>query len=259
MSPSPTTAAGRQSVQRTLGLALRGTLCLLTVTPLLRWAVIMHSVRSGRPWRRCCPRCAAALRPTRNPVALSPLARCGNCGQRLGPPPWTLEAVAIGSATLLLASGLAGVRLAAYGWWAAFSIAQLFIDLAVQRLPVRLSYAAVTGFLAFLSLDALIHDEWHAWIRSILGGLMAASVLAACAVAFPRLVHWGDVRYALAIGAAAAFVGWLGLYAAAFASTLITAVTGGFLIMTRQATLATQLPQGPFMFAGTLLIVVALP
>jgi leader peptidase (prepilin peptidase)/N-methyltransferase len=166
--------------------------------------------------------------------------------------------VATGSAALLAVSGLTGLRLVAYGWWAAISIVLLFVDLAVQRLPARLSYSAVTGFLALLSIDALVQDAWRPWIRSVLGALIAASVLAACAMALPRLVHWGDVRYALAVGAAAAFVSWLGIYAAAFVSTLIAAVVGGFLIMTRRATMATQLPQGPFMFAGTLLTVALL-
>jgi leader peptidase (prepilin peptidase)/N-methyltransferase len=159
---------------------------------------------------------------------------------------------------LLVASGLTGLRLAAYVWWAAFSIVLLFVDLAVQRLPARLSYAAVTGFVALLSIDALVQDAWQPWTRSVLGALIAAFVLAACAMALPRLVHWGDVRYALAVGAAAAFVGWLGLYAAMFISTFIAAIVGGFLILTRRATMATHLPQGPFLFAGTLVTVVLL-
>ena len=51
----------------------------------------------------------------------------------------------------------------------------------------------------------------------MLGALVAASVVAVFAMALPRLVYWGDVRFAFAVDAAAAFVGWLGLYAAAFA------------------------------------------
>lgn len=230
-------------------------LCLLTITPLLRWAVVTHSVRTCRPWRRTCPRCATPVQPGRNPGALSPQARCGTCRQRLGPPPWTLEIFAALSAALLIISGLTGLRLAAYCWWTAVSIALVFVDLAVQRLPARLSYAAVTGFLALLGTDALVHGSWGPWIRAGLGGLIAASVLAVCATALPRLVHWGDVRYALAAGAAAAYVGWMGLYAAAFISTLVAAVVGGYMIMNRRATMATQLPQGPFMFAGTLITV----
>lgn len=264
MSRSPTatttvTTTGSRPVQRTVPtLVGRGVLAFLAITPLLRWAVIAHAVRPGRPWRRACPRCATPLRPGWNLGALSPLARCGTCRQRLGPPPWTLELVAAVSAAALIVSGLTGLRLAAYGWWAAISIALLFVDLAVQRLPARLSYAAVAGFLALLSIDAFVQGAWYPWTRSVLGALIAASVLTVCAMALPRLVHWGDVRYALPVGAAATFAGWLGLYAAAFLSTLAAAIVGSFLIVTRRATMATHLPQAPFLFAGTLLTVVLL-
>src|SRR5262245_6358555 len=74
--------------------AVRTAGCALAVTPLLRWAVITHAVRSGRPWRRSCPRCATMLGPRGDLLALSPTARCGRCGQRLGPPPGTLELAA---------------------------------------------------------------------------------------------------------------------------------------------------------------------
>jgi len=153
---------------------------------------------------------------------------------------------------------MTGPRLAAYGWWAAVGIVLLYVDLAVQRLPARLSYAAVAGFLALLSIDAQLAHAWHPWLRSVLGALVAAAVLATCALVMPRLVHWGDVRYALAIGAAAAFVGWLALYTAAFLSTLLAAVVGGGMIVARRATLATQVPQAPFLYAGTLLTLVLL-
>ena len=164
----------------------------------------------------------------------------------------------MGSAAALVVTGMSGLRLAAYAWWAALGIVLLFVDLAVQRLPARLSYAAVAGFLALLNIDAQVAHAWQPWIRSVLGALVAATVLAVCALAMPSLVHWGDVRYALAVGAAAAFVGWLGLYAAAFLSTLIAAVVGGGLVLARRATLATHLPQGPFLYAGTLVTVALL-
>ena len=59
---------------------------------------------------------------------------------------------------------------------------------------------------------------------------------------------------ALSVCAAAAFVGWLGLYAAAFISTLIAAIIDGFLILLRRA----HMPEAPFLFARTLVTVVLL-
>lgn len=239
-----------------IGLALRTAACVLTVTPLLRWAVITHAVRAGRPWRRSCPRCATPLGPRGDLLALSPVAQCGRCAQRLGPPPGTLELVVALSATVLLWSGMRGLPLIAYCWWAVVGVVLAFVDLAVQRLPSRLSYAAAGGLLVLLLIDAEAAHTWQPWIRSMLGALIAAGIVAVCALAMPALVHWGDVRYALAIGAAAAWTGWLTLYAAAFLATLAGSLVGAGLIFRRRAKLTTHLPQGPFLYGGTLLAVV---
>lgn len=169
-----------------------------------------------------------------------------------------VELVTVVSAAALVAAGLSGLRLAAYGWWAVVGVALLFVDLAVLRLPSRLCYAAAAGLLALLLLDAAVGHAWAPWIRAVLGALVAAALLAVSAMVLPALIHWGDVRYALAVGAAAAWVGWFALYAAAFLATLTAALVGVGLIAARRASLTTHLPMGPFLYAGTLLAVVIL-
>jgi leader peptidase (prepilin peptidase) / N-methyltransferase len=233
-------------------LAARAATCALAFTLPLRWAVITHAVRPGRPWRRTCPRCSTPLGPRGDLLALSPLARCGRCKQRLGPPPAALETAVALTAAVLVWSGLRGLPLIAYAWWAVVGVVLAFVDLAVQRLPARLSYAAAGGLIAVLFADALVTHHWRPWVRSILGALVTAAVVAVCAVVMPTLVHWGDVRYALAIGAAAAWPGWLTLYAAAFLATLSAALVGLGLMMSGRARLTTHLAQGPFWCAGTL-------
>jgi leader peptidase (prepilin peptidase)/N-methyltransferase len=149
------------------------------------------------------------------------------------------------SATALACSGLRGLPLLAYAWWAAVGIVLAFVDLAVQRLPARLSYSAVGGLLAGLLAAAVRSDAWQPWVRSCIGALVTAAVVAVCALAVPAMVHWGDVRFALAIGAAAAWAGWLTLYAAAFLATLSAAAVGLGLVLLRRANLTSQLAQGP--------------
>jgi len=239
-------------------LGVRACVCVLTVTPLLRWAVIYNAVRAGRPCRRSCPRCKILIGPHGDLHALSPVARCGRCRQRLGPPATTVELVAAASTALLVWTGLRGLPLVAYAWWACVGVVLVFVDLAVQRLPARLSYAAAGGLIAVLLAHALNTGGWQPWVRSILGALMTATVVALCALALPALVHWGDVRYALAIGAAAAWSGWLTLYAAAFLATLSAALAGVGLIVSGRAKLTTHLAQGPFWFGGTMLALLLL-
>jgi leader peptidase (prepilin peptidase)/N-methyltransferase len=148
------------------------------------------------------------------------------------------------------------LRLAAYAWWAAAGVTLTFLDLAVQRLPSGLSYGAAGGFLVLLLVDAQVTHMWCPWIRSVMGALVAAAVVSASALLMPRLVHWGDARYALAIGAAAAWTGWLTLYATAFLATLASSVVGIGLIVCGRATLKSQLPQGPYLYGATLIAVV---
>ena len=189
---------------------------------------------------------------------MTPIARCGQCGQRLGPPAGALEAAAALTAAALVWSGLRGLPLVGYAWWAAVGVVLAFVDLAVQRLPARLSYTAAGGFIAVLLGHAVTTHGWQPWVRSIAGALITASVVAVCALVMPAMVHWGDVRYALAVGAAAAWPGWLSLYTAAFLATLSAALVGVGLIVSGRAKLTTHLAQGPFWFAGTILTLVLL-
>lgn len=218
-----------------------------------------HSVPAGEPWQRTCPRCGVSLGPRGNLRALSPLARCGNCRHRLGPPPWTLEAATVASFAALVWPGLTRLPLAAYLCWAAIGVVLAFVDIAVQRLPARLSYTAAAGLLLPLLGHAQLSHDWQPWIRAALGAVITAAVAAACALAMPGMVHWGDVRYALAVGAAAAWVGWLAIYAAIFLATLMAALVGLALLALRRASLTTQLPLGPFLYTGTLVAVILLP
>ena len=247
-----------RAARRRRTLVIRTAVCVLTVTPLLRWAIIAHAVPSGRPRRRSCPRCATRLGPRGDLRAMTPIARCGRCGQRLGPPPGVPEAATALSTAVLVWSGLRGLPLLAYAWWAAVGVVLAFVDLAVQRLPARLSYTAAGGLIAVLLGHAVITHSWHSWSRSIFGALITAAVVTVCVLAMPTLVHWGDVRYALAVGAAAAWPGWLTLYAAAFLATLSAALVGVGLIVSGRAKLTTHLAQGPFWFVGTILALLLL-
>jgi leader peptidase (prepilin peptidase)/N-methyltransferase len=62
----------------------------LAVVPLLRYAVAVHSVPGDQPWRTKCP-CGKPLWPN----AIRPTGRCSGCGQRLGAPPYAVEAAAL--------------------------------------------------------------------------------------------------------------------------------------------------------------------
>jgi hypothetical protein len=64
-------------------------LAALALTPVPRRAIAVHSVPDDQPWRSTCacgrPLWASAARPT---------GRCTGCGQRVGAPPYAVEAAA---------------------------------------------------------------------------------------------------------------------------------------------------------------------
>ena len=147
--------------------------------------------------------------------------------------------------------------IAAYAWWAAFGVALGFIDIASHRLPDRLTWPAAGGFLLLAGLAAL-HGYSGAWLRAALSAVILTVALGVCALIWPSRLGRGDVKYGAAIGAAAGWTSWFAVYAAIFTATLLGALVGIALVIARRASRRTQLPFGPFLFAGTILVVALL-
>jgi leader peptidase (prepilin peptidase) / N-methyltransferase len=158
--------------------------------------------------------------------------------------------VFVASLSLLVMSGMRDLTLVAFGWWSAVGTVLTFVDLAVQRLPARLCFLAAGGLGLLLLGQAAATHGLEPWLRLVLGGLGSAAVVAICSMAAPAAVRWGDVRFALAVGGAAAWVGWLALYATALLATAATAAVGIGLVAARRATRKTHLPQGPFWYSA---------
>jgi leader peptidase (prepilin peptidase)/N-methyltransferase len=231
-------------------------LAALAVTPLLRSLIIQHSVPSAEPWRTECPHCAAPVGLLRAPTLqpFLPAARCGSCGERVGPPPYSVELV-----TLVVAAALAvsvpPLELPAYAWWAGCAIALSFVDAAVHRLPDRLTMPAAGGFVLFIAPVALLDDRLGGLLRAVLAGAGLALALAIVAFISKSWLGFGDVKYGLAIGAATGWLGWFALLAGLFFASFAAAMYGIGLIIARKATLKTHIPQGPFLAVGALLVV----
>ncbi len=237
----------------------RFALCAVAVTPLLRWGVTSLAVPAGQPPRRTCPACDTTfgLGPRADVGALMPTGRCRECGARIGPPPYTVEAAALVLAAVLVAAGLRGWELAAYTWWTALALVLSLVDIAVQRLPNRLVILAVAGFLILTTPPALAGR--HAdWVRAAVSGVALAAILAVLAFIPATGLGLGDAKFALAVGAAAGWISMFAAIAAVFCAFLALALLGGGLIAARRASWRTHVPFGPFLAAATLAAVVVL-
>ena len=208
-----------------------------------------------------CPRCAARLRV----ADLVPLASwvrsggtCRHCGDRFGawhPAAETLTAVTF--ALIGLRFGASPV-LPAFCYLAAVSVALAFIDVAYRRLPDVLTLPSYLVAIAALGAATPV-------VRHGAGHLIHAAIGLACALAFylilalvyPAGIGWGDVKLSGLLGL---YLGWIGLTALAIglaAGFVLAAVAGVALIAAGKATRKSHIPFGPFMLAGSLVVIIA--
>jgi leader peptidase (prepilin peptidase) / N-methyltransferase len=232
----------------------------VTVTPLLRWLVLVHAVPADAPWRQGCPGCGTSIAPACGLGPLRPAGRCGSCGQCIGAPRYGLEAVAALAAGLvvLAALGRTPAEVVALALWAALGVALVFIDLAVHRLPDRLTLPAAGGTLALLGLAALTGGE-GSWPRAVVAA-------AACGLGFlvvtlvfgARAFGLGDAKLAISAGALLGWVGWPAVVAGLALAFLGNGLVAAALLISRRIGWRDQVPFGPYLIGGPLLVLALL-
>ncbi|TCB94475.1 prepilin peptidase [Micromonospora zingiberis] len=228
-------------------------LSVLTLTPLLRYAIARHSVPPGTDRRSGCDSCGTPISLDHPWPALGPAARCGNCRARIGAPPATVELVTAAAIAMLLLAGPPVGELVAMAWWLAFAVPLIFVDLAVHRLPDRLTLPAAAGTWLLLGLTALAGAGPAPWLRATAAGLGLAGFFAATTLLLgARGFGIGDAKLALSAGALLGWYGWatpvLGLLLAVTLSGLVALG----LLVTRRARWSSHLPFGPYLVLGTI-------
>jgi leader peptidase (prepilin peptidase) / N-methyltransferase len=231
--------------------AAPGWLRWVAVTPFLRWAVLVHSVPPDEPWRRACPHCGTRF------GALGPAGRCAGCDRRIGAPPYAVEVVALAAAALVAVAVVTGGRspweAVAFAGWAAAAVALSFVDLAVHRLPDRLTLPAAAWVLAWLGVDAWLDGDGSGWLRALIAAGGCGLGFALITLMFgARGFGLGDAKMALGAGALLGWLGWTALVAGLLLSFLASGLTATVLLVARRVGRKDTLPFGPFLAAGTL-------
>jgi leader peptidase (prepilin peptidase)/N-methyltransferase len=146
--------------------------------------------------------------------------------------------------------------LPAFGYLAVISAPLAFIDVAVRRLPDALTLPSYPAALILLGVAALAGHGGTRHLITALAGLAAVWALFVLqALLYPAGIGWGDVKLS---GVTGLYLGWFGARAVLTgltASYLLAALTGLVLIATRRATRKSHIPFGPFLLAGTLLVI----
>ncbi|MFD1326220.1 prepilin peptidase [Micromonospora sonneratiae] len=239
----------------------------LAVTPLLRRLVIADSVPSGCPRRTHCVRCGLPVSLTTPLRAVSPIGRCAGCNSRIGAPPMLLELALLAAVAVLASWFRSGpeaspanlpvvLETAAIGWWAVCAVPLAFVDLAVHRLPDRLTYAAVIGTWTLFGLAAIVDGDGTGWLRAVSAGIVIALLFAATTLLLGRRgFGLGDAKLALSSAAILGWSGW-GAVVLGLTAAFTTSAVGALILLTaRRVRWSDHLPFGPFLILGTLVAV----
>ncbi|MFW3169111.1 prepilin peptidase [Geodermatophilus sp. CPCC 206100] len=150
---------------------------------------------------------------------------------------------------------LAGVRPAALGlaWAAGAAIVLGGVDLAVHRLPDRVTFPAAAVVTAALVADAAVLGTWPDLLRAVLAAAAASGVALLGALISPRGLGLGDVKLLGLLGLVLGWVGWGALLAGVFLGLLTGAAVSVALVATGRAGWRSAVPFGPPLLVGAAL------
>ena len=172
------------------------------------------------------------------------------------------SAARIGVMTALLAGLLAGSveqsglrpATAALAWAAGAAVVLGAVDLAVHRLPDRVTYPAAAVCVAAFLVDAVVLGSWGALVRALAAGAVAFAVATAVRVLAPQGFGFGDVKLLGLLGLVLGWFGWGVLMAGVFLGLLSGAMVSLGLLATRRVGWRTAIPFGPPLLVGAVLV-----
>ncbi|MGW3928553.1 prepilin peptidase [Streptomyces microflavus] len=167
--------------------------------------------------------------------------------------PGTLAPLVTVLACTVLAAAT-GARPELVGWLLLAPVAVLLatVDRRVHRLPDPLTLPLAAAAVLLLGGAALLPGHAGSWTSGLLGGLALGGFYFLLFLINPNGMGFGDVKLALALGAALGWYGWEVLFLGGFAGFLFGAAYGLGLVLLRRAGRRTGIPFGPFMIAGAL-------
>ena len=224
----------------------------------LNVVILRLPAEEGLTGRSRCPACGRQL----NWWELFPLlsfvflgGKCSSCKAKISIRYFSVEfATAILFAACFIylhPAGLAGYLMLAKFWLAVCVMVVVFVvDLEHFLILNRVVFpsALALGMLNLI-LDLVLHAHLFSAYSNFLGGLYAAVLAAA-----PFFLIWyfsrgkfmgfGDVKLVFLLGL---LLGWPGVFVCLFAAIILGGISGGYLLLTTDKTLKSQLPFGTFL------------
>lgn len=205
--------------------------------------------------RSRCPHCRQRIAARDNIPLLSYLflrGRCRRCGAPISPRYPTVEGLTgVLAVALFLVHGPTAQAAIFFVLFCLLVVAS-FIDLDRLVIPDQVT---LPGILMGLSLNALL--DQRSVPSFLLGALVGGVALYVVAILGELLfkkesMGGGDIKLAAMVGA---FVGWKGVLLSLFLAVLVGAIAGIMLMMRGLKKRWDHIPFGPFIAAGTFLVV----
>jgi len=215
----------------------------------LRGAAFRMAVPSGEPDRTACARCGAA-------VHRWVVVRCRRCRESLGAPA-VFELVTAAVLALLCGRFAGQPGVLAFGFLGMLGVALSAIDIAVHRLPDRLTLPAYPVLIVLLGVAAAIGRDGGALVRALLSGVVLTVGYLLLALLRPGQLGGGDIKLAGLAGLALGWLGWPTVIFGAALGFVLTAVVSLGLLAVRRISLRSQICFGPFLLGGALLAILA--
>jgi leader peptidase (prepilin peptidase) / N-methyltransferase len=185
--------------------------------------------------------------------------RCRHCGDRI---PVTevindVLCIVVGALTGLfvgLTSALPALLVLAL-----VLVPMTLIDLRLRKIPTRLVYPPAAVVAVLLAGAALVDGDPKRLLRALGGGLIASALMWLLVIVYPAGMGDGDARLCLLLGLGLGWFGWIHLAYGLMAGFVIGSVVGIGYALTSGQGRKTQLPFGPWLGAGALLVIFAAP
>jgi leader peptidase (prepilin peptidase)/N-methyltransferase len=145
----------------------------------------------------------------------------------------------------------------ALGFLGALGVALAAIDLAVQRLPDRLTLPAYPVMIVLLAVAALAGHDLAALGHALLGGLVMAAGYLLLGLARPGQLGGGDIKLAGLAGLVLGWLSWWAVLTGAALGFVLAALASLVLLAARRITLRGAISFGPFLLGGALLVILA--
>ncbi len=145
----------------------------------------------------------------------------------------------------------------AFGFLGVLGVALAAIDIAVKRIPDRLTLPAYPILIVLLAAAAVAGHQGGALVRALLGGLVLATAFLIMALIRPGQLGGGDIKLAGLAGLALGWLSWHTLILGAALGFVLCALVSLGLLAARRIRFTDAISFGPFLLGGAILAMVA--